>query len=119
MSSTTSEKDRIKVGRVRKAAQTCKHVERKSALKMMAVMQREDSTLPTEFLVTGRTGRRNAMPDILDPPHAGMTTAGLPERLQQLATSDPDETPSSSTLSDVDMKAAQSKEKSPQTNNNS
>lgn len=57
------------------------------ALKMMAVMQQKEPALPTEFLVTGRTGRRNAMPDILDPPHAGTTTAGLPERLQQLATS--------------------------------
>ena len=38
-----------------------------------------------EFLSTGRTGRRNAMPDILGQ-HADTGTADLPERLEALTT---------------------------------
>ena len=38
-----------------------------------------------EFLSTGRTGRRNAMPDILGQ-HAETGTADLPSRLEQLTT---------------------------------
>ncbi|KAI8430353.1 LOW QUALITY PROTEIN: hypothetical protein MSG28_000649 [Choristoneura fumiferana] len=54
---------------------------------MMAIMQdRKSEEVPKEFLETGRTGRRNAMPDILHPPGAECTTADLPSRLQQLAT---------------------------------
>lgn len=56
-------------------------------LRMMAIMQdRNSEEVPREFLETGRTGRRNAMPDILHPQGAEMTTADLPSRLQQLAT---------------------------------
>lgn len=39
----------------------------------------------TEFLSTGRTGRRNAMPDILGE-HAETGTADLPEKLEALTT---------------------------------
>ncbi|XP_066583622.1 uncharacterized protein [Prorops nasuta] len=42
-----------------------------------------------EFLSSGRTGRRNALPDILGQ-HAGTGTADLPARLEALTT-DPDE----------------------------
>lgn len=53
----------------------------------MAIMQdRNNEEVPREFLETGRTGRRNAMPDILHPVGAEMTTADLPSRLQQLVT---------------------------------
>lgn len=38
-----------------------------------------------EFLSTGRTGRRNAMPDILGQ-HANTGTADLPEKLEALTT---------------------------------
>ncbi|KAK0071445.1 hypothetical protein PV325_012922 [Microctonus aethiopoides] len=38
-----------------------------------------------EFLSTGRTGRRNAMPDILGQ-HADTGTADLPSRLEALTT---------------------------------
>ncbi|XP_049887911.1 uncharacterized protein LOC126382170 isoform X2 [Pectinophora gossypiella] len=58
---------------------------------MMAIMQDgNNEELPKEFVEGGRTGRRNAMPDILHPPEAHTTTADLPARLQQLATTDPD-----------------------------
>lgn len=39
-----------------------------------------------DFLTTGRTGRRNAMPDILNE-HAKSSTADLPEKLEQLTCS--------------------------------
>lgn len=39
----------------------------------------------TEFLVTGRTGRRNAMADILGP-NASVTSSDLPKRLESLTT---------------------------------
>ena len=57
---------------------------------MMAIMQDSNSNQEQnkEFLETGRTGRRNAMPDIMHPQGAEVTTAGLPERLAQLATED-------------------------------
>lgn len=54
---------------------------------MMAIMQdRNSEEVPREFLETGRTGRRNAMPDILHPQGAEVSTADLPSRLQQLVT---------------------------------
>ncbi|XP_068628615.1 uncharacterized protein [Battus philenor] len=63
----------------------------RSVLRMMAIMQdRNSEEVPREFLETGRTGRRNAMPDILHPQGAEITTADLPSRLQQLVTSDTD-----------------------------
>ena len=37
-----------------------------------------------EFIASGRTGRRNAMPDILNENHAGVTTAGLAENMGKL-----------------------------------
>ncbi|XP_060516974.1 cAMP-dependent protein kinase inhibitor beta-like isoform X2 [Cylas formicarius] len=40
-----------------------------------------------EFLSSGRTGRRNALPDILGQ-HAIVTSSDLPSRLQALTTSD-------------------------------
>lgn len=52
---------------------------------MMAIMQEGNSEVPKEFLETGRTGRRNAMPDILHPQSAEASTADLPSRLQQLS----------------------------------
>lgn len=39
----------------------------------------------TDFLSTGRTGRRNALPDILSE-HAHVTSSDLPARLQALTT---------------------------------
>lgn len=41
-----------------------------------------------DFLASGRTGRRNALPDILSE-HALVTSSDLPGRLQGLTTSDP------------------------------
>lgn len=41
-----------------------------------------------EFLSSGRTGRRNALPDILGE-HALVTSSDLPARLQSLTTSEP------------------------------
>lgn len=54
---------------------------------MMAIMQEGNNEVPKEFLETGRTGRRNAMPDILHPQGVEVTSADLPNRLQQLVTS--------------------------------
>ena len=34
------------------------------------------------FVRTGRTGRRNALPDVFNEGHANVTTAGLPEGLE-------------------------------------
>lgn len=51
---------------------------------MMAIMERSGEEVPKEFLETGRTGRRNAMPDILQPAGASLTTADLPLRLQRV-----------------------------------
>lgn len=59
-----------------------------SVARMMAIMQdRNSEEVPKEFLETGRTGRRNAMPDILHPQGVEVSTADLPSRLQQLVTS--------------------------------
>lgn len=41
-----------------------------------------------DFLASGRTGRRNAMPDILGE-HALVSSSDLPARLEGLTTSDP------------------------------
>lgn len=43
-----------------------------------------------EFLTSGRTGRRNALPDILGE-HALVTSSDLPARLQSLTTNDSSE----------------------------
>ena len=37
-----------------------------------------------EFIASGRTGRRNAMPDILDSERAGVGTGGLAEGMEKL-----------------------------------
>ncbi|VVC96049.1 unnamed protein product [Leptidea sinapis] len=80
----------VRVGRVPKRRRG-NRTKTRSALRMMAIMQdRNSAEVPREFLETGRTGRRNAMPDILHPQGAEVTTADLPSRLQQLVTSDPD-----------------------------
>ncbi|KAJ8963529.1 hypothetical protein NQ314_005571 [Rhamnusium bicolor] len=47
----------------------------------------DSSTNAQEFLSSGRTGRRNALPDILGQ-HAIVTSSDLPSRLQALSTSD-------------------------------
>lgn len=55
---------------------------------MLAVMEPNTESPhdpASEFLVTGRTGRRNAMADILGP-NATTSSADLPERLQSLCT---------------------------------
>ncbi|KAK7790761.1 hypothetical protein R5R35_007466 [Gryllus longicercus] len=57
-------------------------------LKMLAVMEQSPDANHDpvqDFLSSGRTGRRNAMPDILGE-HASTSTAELPARLQQLNT---------------------------------
>ncbi|CAH2069043.1 unnamed protein product, partial [Iphiclides podalirius] len=73
----------------------------RSVLRMMAIMQdRNSEEVPREFLETGRTGRRNAMPDILHPQGAEVSTADLPSRLQQLVTTDPDHPQPSTSKSD-------------------
>ncbi|XP_060590340.1 cAMP-dependent protein kinase inhibitor alpha-like isoform X1 [Ruditapes philippinarum] len=41
-----------------------------------------------EFIASGRTGRRNAMPDILDSDRAGVGTGGLAEGMEKLNCSD-------------------------------
>lgn len=48
--------------------------------------QKRLDELQDEFLNTGRIGRRNAMPDILDE-HCETTTADLPLKLSALTTS--------------------------------
>ena len=50
-----------------------------------------------DFLNSGRTGRRNAMPDIMDEKQVGVTTADLPEKLTGLSTESTQVTPSTST----------------------
>ncbi|CAH2099481.1 unnamed protein product [Euphydryas editha] len=80
----------VRAGRVPKRRRGHR-VKTRSVLRMMAIMQdRNSEDVPREFLETGRTGRRNAMPDILHPQGAEVTTADLPSRLQQLVTTDPD-----------------------------
>lgn len=37
-----------------------------------------------DFIASGRTGRRNAMPDILDSKRAGVGTGGLAEGMEKL-----------------------------------
>ncbi|XP_030030931.2 uncharacterized protein LOC115447832 [Manduca sexta] len=82
-----------------------RRVKTRSVLRMMAIMQdRNSEEVPKEFLETGRTGRRNAMPDILHPQGAEVTTADLPSRLQQLVTSDPDNPQPGSSKTDLDVK---------------
>ncbi|CAG9782700.1 unnamed protein product [Diatraea saccharalis] len=96
----------VRTGRVSKPRGS-HHAKSRSVLRMMAIMQdRNSEEVPKEFLETGRTGRRNAMPDILHPQGAEVTTSDLPSRLQQLATSDPDNPQPGPSKSDHDVKNA-------------
>ncbi|CAH0557926.1 unnamed protein product [Brassicogethes aeneus] len=76
----------------------------KKVLKMLAVMEAQgagsgnsaanapptpDSTTHAqEFLSTGRTGRRNALPDILSQHTIQVTSSDLPSKLEALTTSE-------------------------------
>ncbi|XP_026323987.1 uncharacterized protein LOC113233180 [Hyposmocoma kahamanoa] len=79
----------VRAGRVVKPSLTRGHRAKKGpVLRMMAIMQDGNNSqeeVPKEFLDTGRTGRRNALPDILSA-DSEVTTADLPTRLQMLAT---------------------------------
>ncbi|XP_076255426.1 uncharacterized protein LOC143193230 isoform X2 [Rhynchophorus ferrugineus] len=91
-------------GRVSRTSR--KRLSRKAVLKMLAVMEagsqgagpsggpspHNDHPIQ-EFLSSGRTGRRNALPDILGQ-HAVVTSSDLPARLQALSTKDHTATPS-------------------------
>lgn len=55
---------------------------------MLSVMEQAGDPVQ-EFLTSGRTGRRNALPDILGE-HAATTTADLSHCLQKLSTADLD-----------------------------
>ncbi|XP_049801125.1 uncharacterized protein LOC126236099 isoform X1 [Schistocerca nitens] len=57
-------------------------------VKMLSVMEQAGDPVQ-EFLTSGRTGRRNALPDILGE-HAATTTADLSHCLQKLTTADLD-----------------------------
>ncbi|KAB0804842.1 hypothetical protein PPYR_01812 [Photinus pyralis] len=79
---------------------------KRKVIKMLAVMEAQQIAGPSsgtdtsgtapdcppphaqEFLSSGRTGRRNALPDILGE-HALVTSSELPGRLQSLSTSEP------------------------------
>lgn len=72
--------------------------------------------LRNEFHNTGRVGRRNAMPDILDD-HCTITTADLPDQLSGLSTNEPgtstsmpgtSQSPGPSTTSWIHLRAEQS-----------
>lgn len=57
-------------------------------IKMLTIMSHPDESTPDpikDFLTTGRVGRRNALPDILSE-HAHVSTADLPEKMDQLTT---------------------------------
>lgn len=102
---------RCKHGEVQKKVLMKKDIsvrKRRTILKMLAVMERgtqgagpssvAGSSSPSdppiqEFLSSGRTGRRNALPDILGE-HAIVTSSDLPTRMQGLTTKD--QTPSTS-----------------------
>lgn len=45
-------------------------------------------TTPNEFYSTGRVGRRNALPDILNQQHTLTSSADLPDQLSALTTRD-------------------------------
>ena len=52
-----------------------------------------------EFSSSGRTGRRNALPDILDEKHTGTSTAGIAEGLEKMQCSGKNEGPYYNVLS--------------------
>ncbi len=53
----------------------------------MEVENQATSPAFDDFLQTGRTGRRNALPDIHDDDNASINTASLPDSLQKLSCS--------------------------------
>ncbi|KAF6206656.1 hypothetical protein GE061_017892 [Apolygus lucorum] len=70
-----------------------KRFTRQSVIKMLTVMSQPDesgSDPVKDFLTTGRVGRRNALPDIMSD-HAHITTADLPEKMDQLTTEEVDQ----------------------------
>ncbi|XP_067014385.1 cAMP-dependent protein kinase inhibitor alpha [Anabrus simplex] len=78
-------------GRSRKCARPARRLTRRAVLKMLTAMEQSpDSNHDPvqDFLSSGRTGRRNALPDILGE-HANTSTAELPECLQKLTANDP------------------------------
>ncbi|XP_050432843.1 uncharacterized protein LOC126840895 [Adelges cooleyi] len=93
-----------------------KNIFNKTALKMVAsemttnpdkdAAQSQYVDISPDFLTTGRTGRRNALPDILGE-HKLTTTADLPDRLQALTTNDDASTsssqPKTTTAGDSDL----------------
>ncbi|KAL0281544.1 UNVERIFIED_CONTAM: hypothetical protein PYX00_002495 [Menopon gallinae] len=73
--------------RKRKSAQS-KRRKLRAVLKMLAVMEPSSNSPDdpkSEFIVTGRTGRRNAMADILGP-NASTSSGDLAERMESLCT---------------------------------
>nr|CAD7412384.1 unnamed protein product [Timema cristinae] len=85
--------------RARKSARPRRRFTRRAVLKMLAMMeQTPDSNHDPvqDFLTSGRTGRRNAMPDILGE-HAATSTAELPACIQKLSTTDASASSSNST----------------------
>lgn len=48
----------------------------------MSLRMAECEMAVDNFVRTGRTGRRNALPDVFSVGHASVTTAGLPEVLE-------------------------------------
>jgi hypothetical protein len=56
-----------------------------------------DSKSVEDFISSGRVGRRNALPDILDEKVANTDTSALPSKLEKLTCSDEDESKKSDT----------------------
>lgn len=54
-----------------------------------------------DFVASGRTGRRNALPDILDEKHATVSTGELPFGMEKLKCSDADKNINNKTESTV------------------
>jgi len=67
-----------------------------------------------EFIVSGRSGRRNALPDILDDNHAATATSELPYEMSKLQCSDKEsEDEKSDTASAATPEDNEKKEDSP------
>jgi len=58
-----------------------------------------------DFVRTGRTGRRNALPDVLAMGHANVTTAGLPEVLEHFTIGSSEQTNNGAENSQVQPQA--------------
>ncbi|XP_049853712.1 uncharacterized protein LOC126334969 isoform X2 [Schistocerca gregaria] len=74
--------------RATRRRQRARRLTRRAVVKMLSVMEQAGDPVQ-EFLTSGRTGRRNALPDILGE-HAATTTADLSHCLQKLTTADLD-----------------------------